>query len=93
MPPSASLGSNDATEVDELWQRLLALCPAEHHESLRLWRIGKHMREIAKRVGMQEESVRSALHEFSIRLACDTVAKLAPTRGTKDPMSTSSEVL
>src|SRR6267142_2474203 len=56
----------------ELWERLLELCPPEHHELVRLRRLGASASEIAVQVGMHEGSVRRILRELSVRLACNS---------------------
>ena len=55
--------------AEELWERMLGLCPPEHHELLRLSRQGATASEIAAQVGLHEGSVRRILRELSLRLA------------------------
>ena len=71
-PTSARPRPSESAAAEELWDRLLAMCPPEHHELLKLRRRGATAGEIAARVGMHEGSVRRVLRELSIRLACDT---------------------
>jgi RNA polymerase sigma-70 factor (ECF subfamily) len=54
-------------QADELWDRLVAACPAEHRAVLTLRRDGLTMDEIAARTGLHEGSVRRILR----RLYCD----------------------
>jgi RNA polymerase sigma-70 factor (ECF subfamily) len=61
---------SESAEAQELWERLLALCPPEHHELLTMRRRGATAREIAGRLHLHEGSVRRILRELSIRLAC-----------------------
>lgn len=77
-PPSAGPRPSESARADELWQRLLALCPAEHRELLRLRRAGWSIADIGARVTMHQGSVRRVLRELSIRLACDGVASRGP---------------
>jgi RNA polymerase sigma-70 factor (ECF subfamily) len=56
--------------AEELWQRLLDLCPPEHHQVLCLRRQGASNSEVAAQVGMHEGSVRRILRELFVRLAC-----------------------
>lgn len=65
--------------ADELWQRLLRLCPPEHHEVLRLRREGATNQEIADRTGLHEGSVRRILRQLAARLACETGDEQRPT--------------
>jgi RNA polymerase sigma-70 factor (ECF subfamily) len=55
----------------ELWDRMLALCPPEHHEILYLRRQGLLLREIAARTGMHEGSVRRVLRRLARQLALE----------------------
>jgi RNA polymerase sigma-70 factor (ECF subfamily) len=70
MPMSPQPRPSEIAQAEELWERLLALCPHEHHELLRLRRQGATASEIAARVGMHPGSVRRVLRDLSIRLAC-----------------------
>ena len=71
LPRAREPRPSESAAAGELWERLLALCPPEHHELLRLRRRGATAAEIAARVGMHEGSVRRVLRELSLRLACD----------------------
>jgi RNA polymerase sigma-70 factor (ECF subfamily) len=52
-----------------LWERLLALCPPEHHEVLRLRRAGLTLEEVAERTGLHEGSVRRILRRLARHIA------------------------
>jgi RNA polymerase sigma-70 factor (ECF subfamily) len=71
---------SESAQARELWERLLALCPTEHHELLRLRRQGRTAREIADRVGMHEGSVRRILRDLAVRLACHSPCTPEPSR-------------
>ena len=71
-PPSARPRPSESAEAEELWERLLALCPPEHHRLLQLRRRGASATEIAAAVGMHEGSIRRVLRDLSVRLACST---------------------
>lgn len=60
---------DDLAEAEELWQQMLALCPPEHREVLRLKREGALTSEVAARTGLHEGSVRRILCNLSRRLA------------------------
>lgn len=79
---SARPRPSESAEAEELWERLLALCPTEHHELLRLRRRGASSHEVAAEVGMHEGSVRRVLRELSVRLACAEVPAAA-ARGSQ----------
>ena len=70
LPRAREPRPSESATAGELWDRLLALCPPEHHELLRLRRGGASAAEIAVAVGMHEGSVRRVLRELSLRLAC-----------------------
>jgi RNA polymerase sigma-70 factor (ECF subfamily) len=60
---------SEVVQAEELWQTMLALCPAAHHELLRLKRQGLPLAEIAARAGMHEGSVRRVLRRLARQLA------------------------
>ncbi len=66
--PASPQPGGDA-EADDLWQRLLALCPAEHHEVLRLKRQGLAPDEVAARTGLHPDSVRRIVRSLARKLA------------------------
>jgi RNA polymerase sigma-70 factor (ECF subfamily) len=63
---------SEVVRADELWERMLNLCPPEHHELLRLKRQGLRLTEIASRTGMHEGSVRRILRKIARDLAFDS---------------------
>jgi RNA polymerase sigma-70 factor (ECF subfamily) len=67
---SPSPRPSESAAAAELWDRLLALCPPEHHRLLHLRRRGASASEIAAEVGIHEGSVRRVLRELAVRLAC-----------------------
>jgi RNA polymerase sigma-70 factor (ECF subfamily) len=60
---------SEVAQAGELWERMLALCPPEHHEVLRLRRQGLRLGEIAARTGLHEGSVRRIIRQLARRLA------------------------
>jgi DNA-directed RNA polymerase specialized sigma24 family protein len=60
---------SEVAQAEELWRKLLALCPPAHHDVLRLKRQGLLLEEIASRTGMHEGSVRRILRRLAQRLA------------------------
>jgi RNA polymerase sigma factor (sigma-70 family) len=60
---------SEVVQADELWERLLALCPPEHREVLQLKRQGFSSDEIAARTGLHEGSVRRILRTLARQLA------------------------
>ena len=59
-------------EADELWARLIDLCPPAHREIVEMKRKGAPLPSIAERVGMHPSSVRRVLSELARRLAEDS---------------------
>jgi RNA polymerase sigma-70 factor (ECF subfamily) len=62
----------EIAQADELWERMLVLCPVEHHALLHLRRTGMALAEIAARTGMHEGSVRRIFRHLARRLAVRT---------------------
>jgi RNA polymerase sigma-70 factor (ECF subfamily) len=60
---------SELAQANELWERMLALCPQANHELLHLRRQGLGLEEIAQRVGMHEGSVRRILRRLARQLA------------------------
>jgi RNA polymerase sigma-70 factor (ECF subfamily) len=70
----------DVAQADELWQQMLALCPPEHRELLRLKREGAPTSELAARTGLHAGSIR--------RILCTLSRRLARRQGQADPGGT-----
>jgi RNA polymerase sigma-70 factor (ECF subfamily) len=62
---------SEVAQADDVWDKLLALCPPDHHDVLRLRRQGLQLNEIAERTGLHEGSVRRILRKLARQLACD----------------------
>jgi RNA polymerase sigma-70 factor (ECF subfamily) len=60
---------SELAQADELWERMLAVCPPEHHELLRLKRQGVPATAIAARTGLHEDSVHRIIRNLARRLA------------------------
>jgi RNA polymerase sigma-70 factor (ECF subfamily) len=69
MLPAPAPGPSEVVEAEELWQKMLSLCPPRHHELLRLRRMGLPLGEVAARTGMHEGSVRRILRRLARQLA------------------------
>jgi RNA polymerase sigma-70 factor (ECF subfamily) len=69
LPAPAQPRPSEVAQAEELWQRMLALCPPAHHDLLRLRRQGLTLAEIAARTGLHEGSVRRALRRLARQLA------------------------
>jgi RNA polymerase sigma factor (sigma-70 family) len=60
---------SEVAQADELWERMLALCPPDHQDLLRLRRQGYSLEEIAARSGLHEGSIRRIFRTLARRLA------------------------
>jgi RNA polymerase sigma-70 factor (ECF subfamily) len=69
MPTSREPRPSQLAQADELWERMLALCPPEYHQLLELKRQGLSLDEIAAQTGLHEGSVRRILRKLAGRLA------------------------
>ncbi len=61
--------ASELAQCDELWDRVLSLCPPAHHELLRLKRMGLTVAEISQRAGLHPGSVRRILYDLAKRYA------------------------
>jgi RNA polymerase sigma-70 factor (ECF subfamily) len=59
---------SELAQADDLWQRLLALCPPAHRQVLLLKRQGLLLQEIADRTGLHEGSVRRILRKLASQI-------------------------
>ena len=69
LAPARPARAGEQLEADEVWQRLLALCPAQHRGLLELKRQGLPLAQIAARTGLHPGSVRRILYDLAARLA------------------------
>jgi RNA polymerase sigma-70 factor (ECF subfamily) len=60
---------SEVARANELWENLLAVCPPEHHELLRLKQQGLPLAVIASRTGLHEGSVRRIIRKLARNLA------------------------
>jgi RNA polymerase sigma factor (sigma-70 family) len=71
-PPLAThLEPGEAMQADELWQRLLILCPPEHRPVLDLKRQGAAIDEIVAQTGLHPGSIRRILRNLAAQIALD----------------------
>jgi RNA polymerase sigma-70 factor (ECF subfamily) len=69
LAPSAQPPPSEVAQAEELWEQMLALCPPEHHEVLRLRREGLLLEEIAAQTGLHVDSIRRILRRLARQLA------------------------
>lgn len=60
---------SEVAQANDLWERMLDLCPPDHRAILHLKREGLPLAEIANRTGLHEGSVRRILRRLSRDLA------------------------
>jgi RNA polymerase sigma-70 factor (ECF subfamily) len=72
--PTRQPRPSEVAQADDVWDKLLALCPPDHHDVLRLRRQGLQLMEIAERTGLHEGSVRRILRKLARQLAHDQPA-------------------
>lgn len=60
---------SEVVEANELWERMVAICPPAHRQLLELKRQGYALAEIAERTGLHESSVRRILYDLARKLA------------------------
>jgi RNA polymerase sigma-70 factor (ECF subfamily) len=77
LPSTGQPRPSEVAQADELWERMMELCPPAHRQVLELKRRGVPLAKIAERVGLHEGSVRRILYDLAKRLA----AKESSTRG------------
>jgi RNA polymerase sigma factor (sigma-70 family) len=68
LPRSNEPRPSEVAQGQELWERMLAICPPGHHEILKQKRQGLPLAEIAARAGLHEGSVRRILYDVARRL-------------------------
>jgi len=64
----------DVVQAEELWERMLALCPPAHRDLLRFKRQGCTLDEIAAKTGYHPSSIRRILYDLARRLASQQTA-------------------
>jgi RNA polymerase sigma-70 factor (ECF subfamily) len=64
-PASTAPRPSEVTQAKDLWRQMLDACPPEHHELLRLKRLGLPLGEIADRTGLHVDSVRRVVRKVA----------------------------
>jgi RNA polymerase sigma-70 factor (ECF subfamily) len=67
-PEAADPRPSEVAVANDLWQRMLSLCPPAHQQVLELKRQGCSLDEIAARTGYHPSSVRRILYDLARRL-------------------------
>jgi RNA polymerase sigma factor (sigma-70 family) len=71
LPADRGATPSEVAQAGDLWEKLLALCPPEHQELVRLRHQGVPLDEVAARTGLHVGSVRRILRGLALRLAAD----------------------
>lgn len=69
MPDTRHPRASEIAQANDLWEKMLDLCPPDHHPVLTLRREGHSLDEIASRTGLHEGSVRRIIRRLSRDLA------------------------
>jgi RNA polymerase sigma-70 factor (ECF subfamily) len=77
--PAPEPRPSEWAQAEEVWQKILALCPPAHQEILRLRREGLSRVEIAARTGMNEGSIRRILRGLARQVASFHAADARPS--------------
>lgn len=64
-PASTAPRPSEVSQAKDLWRQMLDACPPEHHELLRLKRLGLPLDEIAERTGLHVDSVRRVVRRVA----------------------------
>jgi RNA polymerase sigma-70 factor (ECF subfamily) len=67
--PSPQPRPSEIAQRNELWENILASCPPQYHELLRLKRQGFTLEAIARQTGLHEGSVRRVIRQLARKLA------------------------
>jgi RNA polymerase sigma-70 factor (ECF subfamily) len=86
-PSAGQPRPSELAQADDLWEKMLALCPPAHHEVLRLKRQGLALQDIAARTGLHEGSVRRILRKLARQLALESgpLADAPPGEDKEEP--------
>jgi RNA polymerase sigma-70 factor (ECF subfamily) len=79
LPTSSEPRASEVARGNELWDRMMLACPADHHEIVKLRLHGLRIGEIAERTGLHEGSVRRILYELARRLSVSQRGEAAAT--------------
>jgi RNA polymerase sigma-70 factor (ECF subfamily) len=69
LPASPQPGPGDVAQADDLWRRLLLLCPPPHRRILALKSQGFSLMEISQLTGLHPDSIRRILRTLARQLA------------------------
>jgi RNA polymerase sigma-70 factor (ECF subfamily) len=69
LPAAQDPHPSEVVQANELWERMLLLCPPAHRPVLELKREGRPMAEIVARTGLHEDSIRRILRNLARQLA------------------------
>jgi RNA polymerase sigma-70 factor (ECF subfamily) len=67
--PAPQPRPSEIVQADELWDRMLKLCPPAHRDVLHLKRQGLSLVEIAAKTGLHQDSVRRILRTLAKQMA------------------------
>lgn len=80
LPAVGQARPSEVVQADDVWDKMLDLCPEDHHPVLAMRREGVPLAEIAARTGLHEGSVRRIIR----RLASALALRSSPSTGGCD---------
>ena len=69
LPQVGQARPSEMVQADDVWDKMLDLCPEDHHPVLELRREGVPLAEIATRTGLHEGSVRRIIRRLASEMA------------------------
>lgn len=81
--PCSAPSPSEVAQAGDLWERLLAHCPPEHHTLLNLRRQGYSLAEIASRTGLHADSIRRILRTLARQVAFANSTAEAAAEGSR----------
>jgi RNA polymerase sigma factor (sigma-70 family) len=75
IPQTSQPEPREVIQAEELWQRMLALCPPAHRPILELKRQGVPLDEIVAQTGLHPGSIRRILRNLASQVSADPPAK------------------
>jgi RNA polymerase sigma-70 factor (ECF subfamily) len=78
LPASPEPRPSEVAQANDLWARLLALCPPAHRRLLELKRQGLSLADLAARTGLHPSSIRRILYDLARKLDAQQLLADAP---------------
>lgn len=76
---------SEHAQANDLWRRMYAACPAEHHEVLKMKAGGASLAAIADRTGLHVDSIRRILRQLVRQVSLEPAGASAKDRAQAGP--------